>query len=310
MILKTNKVSKRLGDKWVLRDIEFDVASGEIFGILGGVGSGKSTLLRVIAGEDKPSMGDVSVSGRVFLATRRPKVGITSIFSSGSQMSDGESAAALLDEALASKADLILIDGLFAGLDQIQIEYYIDKLREAASNGAAIVVTSVDLKIIALLCDRVAVLAGSEIAQVGFVQEVYENPASSAVAKIAGRNNLFVARRLTSTNAGLPEFQTIEGEHHLTARSTEKAALGAINQNVMLAVRPEHISISFEASFPEDNIIKAVVTGIRFTGHTTIISLDANGLPLEARVFRVVGLNIGEECMIAIPPHRILVLKD
>ncbi len=310
MALTLNKVSKRLGDKWVLRDIDLTIADGEIVGIFGAAASGKSTLLKIIAGEEKPSTGQLEMNDTVHLAARRSRSGISALFGGDSKISNGEAAAALMDEALASNARVLLVDGLFVLLDQIQREHYIKRFREAAANGKSVVITSVDLKVIALLCDRIVVLANSEVAQVGFVQEVYENPASRSVAMIAGRNNLFVARRLTSTNADLPEFQTIEGDHHLTARSTEKFALGAINPNDTLAVRPEHISISFEAAFPEDNIIKAVVTGIRFTGHTTIVTLDADGLVLEARVFRVVGLNIGEQCMIAIPPHRILVLKD
>ena len=103
---------------------------------------------------------------------------------------------------------------------------------------------------------------------------------------------------------------TIEGEHRLHARTTEKSRLGAINKNVLLAIRPEQISISFGASFPEDNLIKAVVAAIRFHGETTIVELDANGLRLKARVFRVVGLTVGEECMVSLPPDRIHVLKD
>jgi len=309
MTVNVNKVSKRIGDKWVLRDVELAIDPGEIFGVLGATASGKSTLLRIIAGNEKPSMGDITVIGSAHLAARRAKSGIGAIFGSSSA-SDGETIAQILDEALASSANVILIDDLFGELDQILRENYIAKFRDLAVAGRIVIVTSNDLHDLARICSRLGVLAGSELVQTGFVQEVYENPANVAVARLAGRNNLFEARRLSSTNAELPEFQTIIGDHHLTARSTEKAALGAINRNVTLAIRPEHISISFEAAFPEDNIIKAVVTGIRFTGHTTIVTLDASGLILEARVFRVVGLNIGEQCMIAIPPHRILVLKD
>ncbi|MBP7378002.1 MAG: TOBE domain-containing protein [Pyrinomonadaceae bacterium] len=186
----------------------------------------------------------------------------------------------------------------------------LNELQTAKQNGSTAIFASNDFEQIAAVCDRVAVLVKGEVAQIGFPQEVYENPASSAVAAIVGRNNLFTARRLTSTNADLPEFQTIEGSHRIVAQPTEKAALGAINQNVTLAIRPEQVSISFEASFPEDNILKAVVTAIRFLGPTTIIELDANGLRLESRVFRIVGLTVGEQCMIAMPPHRIQVLKN
>jgi len=50
---------------WALNDISFDVAKGEVMGIMGLNGSGKSTLLKLIAGVFKPSKGSVTVNGTV-----------------------------------------------------------------------------------------------------------------------------------------------------------------------------------------------------------------------------------------------------
>ncbi|MEP6902457.1 MAG: TOBE domain-containing protein, partial [Actinomycetota bacterium] len=160
------------------------------------------------------------------------------------------------------------------------------------------------------LCDRIVIIHQGEILQIGNPQDIYLNPDSSTVAYVSGRNNLIEARRLTSNKIEIPEFQTIKGEHRLFTQKTEKSKFGAINQNLILTIRPEHISISFGASFPEDNLLKAKITDIRFQGATTLVVLDAQGLTLEALVLRLVGLNIGEECMVGLPPDRILVFKD
>ncbi|MGW0811195.1 ABC transporter ATP-binding protein [Nonomuraea sp. NPDC002799] len=48
----------------VLRDIDLDVAPGEIVAILGPSGCGKSTLLRLVAGLERPAMGEILVDGR------------------------------------------------------------------------------------------------------------------------------------------------------------------------------------------------------------------------------------------------------
>ncbi|MBU9262809.1 Teichoic acids export ATP-binding protein TagH [Burkholderia multivorans] len=50
---------------WVLRDVNFSVRSGEALGIIGINGAGKSTLLKMIVGTTQPTVGSVSMTGRV-----------------------------------------------------------------------------------------------------------------------------------------------------------------------------------------------------------------------------------------------------
>jgi len=57
-------VTKRFGGVTANRDVSFEVAAGELVGIIGPNGSGKSTLFEVISGFYRPEAGEVRLDGR------------------------------------------------------------------------------------------------------------------------------------------------------------------------------------------------------------------------------------------------------
>lgn len=50
---------------WALKDVDFTVKTGEIFGVIGRNGSGKSTLLKILSRIVQPTEGEVTMHGRV-----------------------------------------------------------------------------------------------------------------------------------------------------------------------------------------------------------------------------------------------------
>lgn len=324
MTLKIVNLCKKYDDKVVLKNVSLEANPGEILGIFGITSAGKTTLLRTVAGKEESNGGEISFNGEdlTFLPSSAREIQLPEISNQSfwnkifntqnhSELADGEGQSLALEHALDNPTEVILLDNSFCQMDLLLREENQKFLREKVKEkNLTVLLATNDFEEIFEVCDRVAVLSGGEIAQIGTPQEVYQNPATAEVARTFGRHNLIAVRRLTSNKNETQEFQTLDANHRIFAAMQDKKSLAPIDQNTFLAIRPEHISISFGASFPEDNLLKAKITGVKFLGHMTLIKLDAEGLTLEAMVLRLVGLNIGDECVVGLPIDRILILKD
>ena len=60
-ILQLNNISKSFGAIKALDDVNLELNSGEVLGLMGDNGAGKSTLIKIIAGNFKPSSGTITI---------------------------------------------------------------------------------------------------------------------------------------------------------------------------------------------------------------------------------------------------------
>lgn len=311
MTLKFTDISKRYGNRWALRDVSFETEPGRVVGVYGLNGAGKSSLLRIAAGVEPVNSGKFEGASAYYMPTF-PDVPLLQRLR-GVQPDTADLAAiqsAKIDKALKGDSKLLCLDDPFRFFDAGERRQAMEKLRAAAHNDGKLVLFATNsFEQILGFADELLVLVGGYLGQYGPSSEVYNSPLTAAVAAITGRCNIFEARRLTSSKTDLPEFHTINGGHRLFTGQLERSRLGPINKNTALAIRPEYISLSFGASFPEDNLLKAIVTEVSFLGPMTLVRLDAGGLELEALVLRLIGLSVGEECMVGLPPNRITVLS-
>ncbi len=324
MALQIKNLSTRYDGKPIIKNVSFTVERGEILGIFGLVGAGKSTLIRSVAGLIDDTDGKIQFEAADLTTVPCEERGFhfpdvsnqafwkeTFKTKDASQLADGEGQVLALVDALEKAEDVVLLDNQFCFMDKKTREVNCEKLRQAVrEKNLSVIFATNNYEEIFSICDRVAILHDGEIRQIGTPSEIYRNPNSAIVADVTGKNNLIRAKLVSNKNAENPEFQTIEGEHRLFTDKTEQELSALSGKIVTLAIRPEHISISFGASFPEDNLLRAEITSVIFQGSTTTIQLSAGGLELEALVLRLVGLKVGEECMVGLPPDRISVLID
>ncbi len=62
-MLQLKNISKSFGVVQALSDVDFEIAAGEVVGLIGENGAGKSTLMKILGGVHEPSSGEIFIDG-------------------------------------------------------------------------------------------------------------------------------------------------------------------------------------------------------------------------------------------------------
>jgi putrescine transport system ATP-binding protein len=195
------------------------------------------------------------------------------------QLSGGQRQRVALARSLAKHPKVLLLDEPLAALDRKLREETRFELKELQRRLATtFVIVTHDQDEAMTVADRIAVMNGGKLAQVGTPAEIYERPNSRWVAGFLGEVNL-IEGHVTEV---YPSFVTFVREGLRLRLPHHDVAPGA----AAVALRPEKIRIGHE--IPEDaaeNGAAGIVSNIGYLGTVSHykVTLD-NGLVLTAAV--------------------------
>jgi putative spermidine/putrescine transport system ATP-binding protein len=168
-----------------------------------------------------------------------------------SQLSGGQQQRVALARAVVFDPTLLLLDEPFGALDR--------KLREAMQLevrrlqrrlGLTTVFITHDQEEALVLSDRIAVMDGGAIRQIGAPDEIYDRPADAFVAQFIGESNLLVGE------IAAPDRVLLDGGTSVTVRG-----LGGGRGRVRLLVRPEKMAIDSATNRFTGTVVEAVYLG-------------------------------------------------
>jgi multiple sugar transport system ATP-binding protein len=183
------------------------------------------------------------------------------------ELSGGQRQRVAMGRAMAREPDILLFDEPLSNLDaslRVQMRNEIARLHDRL--GSTMIYVTHDQVEAMTLADKIVVLNGGHIEQVGSPRELYERPASRFVAGFLGSPKMnFLAARLQAPGETSLVDAAVLGMTTLPFDSSNLAADTALS----LGVRPEHLSLK-----AAPGTAGVVVTGVEYLGSETYVHLD------------------------------------
>jgi spermidine/putrescine transport system ATP-binding protein len=156
------------------------------------------------------------------------------------------------------------------------------------------------------MSDRIAVMHGGRVEQVGVPEELYDRPASSFVADFIGTTNL-LSGTVEAIDADAAVIRLESGDRCVAARAGRQAG-----QSIQLSVRPEAISIGPSNGANGASHLRAEVEQVAYLGAAVQYQVrTAGGLGLSVLAGKTGSrFSSGDSVVLAWAPTDALVLGD
>jgi spermidine/putrescine transport system ATP-binding protein len=196
-----------------------------------------------------------------------------------SQLSGGQQQRVALARALVLNPAVLLLDEPLGALDAklrkaLQIE--LKSLQQEV--GITFLYVTHDQEEALTMSDRLAVMNGGHIEQVGAPQDVYEDPETLFVADFLGVSNLMEARVVST---GTDACRVAVDGYELETRGTDRDVIGAAK----IVIRPERIELEEHGAPSGPNRVPGMVERLVYVGSAVqVIVRAATGETLQALV--------------------------
>ena len=225
------------------------------------------------------------------------------------QLSGGQRQRVALARAIVNEPEVLLLDEPLSALDlklrkQLQVE--LSNLQEEL--GMTFVFVTHDQEEALVMSDRIAVMNGGRIEQLGRAEDLYERPRTAFVANFLGSSNL-----LTGQVAEVQGTEAVIQTEFGPLRTVHGAGL-SVGQSVTLSIRPEKLRMERDDE-TEGNEVRARVDDIVYTGAENQYLLEAHGQRLVAFQLNTdIGadedFDYDEEVALYLPPASLVVLEE
>ena len=212
-------------------------------------------------------------------------------------LSGGQRQRVAIGRAIVREPEVFLFDEPLSNLDaalRVRMRYEFAALHERLKT-TMIYVTHDQVEAMTL-ADRIVVLNGGIIEQVGAPMELYEHPANLFVGGFIGspKMNLIPGEIVGKTASGVA-VRTAAGDEIIAAVD---AAAAKIGDAVTLGVRPEHLSPAAGEG------VAARVTFVETLGHATYAYADYAGTALTLQAAGDAGLKAGQDIRLKVPSDQ------
>jgi multiple sugar transport system ATP-binding protein len=208
------------------------------------------------------------------LLTRRPH-----------QLSGGERQRVALGRAIVRNPAAFLFDEPLSNLDaKLRMEMRLELKRLHRELGATMVYVTHDQMEAMTLGDRVAVMHRGQVAQIGPPQTIYQRPRNRFVAQFIGSQPINLLDGTVHREDGRAVFRSRGGNVHLDLDPQTAPRSG----DVVLGVRPEHVSLRPDDAASSGAAGRAVVADKEWLGEASVVHLKprsgSDDPPLQARL--------------------------